>query len=211
MRFGSRCRAEASGKVTDTDVPSATGSSPDGVERDLGIWLWLAGPTPAFGSRNQLKYEVSGEPNNRYVGLDITIVGMSVTRHSEQPQPEETAACGGRSGRKAVRHDRLGAAGAVRHRRHVRASLASVRNSVFGSAREGTAFLLSGSDGRLPCIALSRELPGGQYAPRTSISSQFVTALLVPAPLARRVTVISLDGPQALPQRLFASGRSRSI
>lgn len=136
MRFGSRCRAEASGKVTDTDVRSATGSSPDGVERDLGIWLWLAGPTPAFGSRNQLKYEVSGEPNNRYVGLDITIVGMSVTRHSEQPQPEETAACGGRSGRKAVRHDRLGAAGAVRHRRHVRASLASVRNSVFGSARD---------------------------------------------------------------------------
>lgn len=49
--------------------------------------------------------------------------------------------------------------------------------------------------GRLPCVALSRGLPGGRFALETSVSSQFATALLIPAPLARTGTTITLDGP----------------
>ena len=68
--------------------------------------------------------------------------------------------------------------------------------ALFSALQEkGLRFDFPDRDGSLPCIALSRGLPGGQYTLRTSVSSQFVTTLLVPAPLARRATVISLDGP----------------
>lgn len=61
-------------------------------------------------------------------------------------------------------------------------------------AGKGVAFeFLDGAD-RLPCVALSSELPGGHHRLATSVSSQFVTALLVPAPLARAPTTIELTG-----------------
>jgi 3-phosphoshikimate 1-carboxyvinyltransferase len=69
--------------------------------------------------------------------------------------------------------------------------------TLFSALQEkGLRFEFPERDGRLPCIALSRGLPGGRYALRTSVSSQFVTALLIPAPLARRGTVITLEGPR---------------
>jgi len=67
--------------------------------------------------------------------------------------------------------------------------------ALFSALQEkGLDFDFPDQESRLPCIPLSSGLPGGHYALRTSVSSQFVTALLVPAPLARQATVITLDG-----------------
>ncbi len=59
---------------------------------------------------------------------------------------------------------------------------------------KGVTFDFFDAEDRLPCAALSRELPGGQYKLATSVSSQFATALLVPAPLATTPTTIELTG-----------------
>ena len=60
---------------------------------------------------------------------------------------------------------------------------------------KGVEFAHPDNANRLPAVALSRELPGGRYELATSVSSQFTTALLVPAPLAARPTEIELVGP----------------
>jgi 3-phosphoshikimate 1-carboxyvinyltransferase len=50
-------------------------------------------------------------------------------------------------------------------------------------------------ENRLPSVSVSSVLPGGRFRLGTAVSSQFVTALLVPAPLAVAPTVIELTGP----------------
>ena len=59
---------------------------------------------------------------------------------------------------------------------------------------KGVHFDFFDAEDRLPCAALSRELPGGLYKLGTSVSSQFATALMVPAPLATTPTTIELSG-----------------
>ncbi|MDJ0607713.1 MAG: 3-phosphoshikimate 1-carboxyvinyltransferase [Kiloniellales bacterium] len=59
---------------------------------------------------------------------------------------------------------------------------------------KGVHFEFFDGEDRLPCAALSRELPGGLYKLGTSVSSQFATALMVPAPLATTPTTIELSG-----------------
>ncbi len=60
---------------------------------------------------------------------------------------------------------------------------------------KGAACEFFDGEDRLPCVAVSQHLPGGSYQLATSVSSQFVTALLVPAPLAVARTTIALTGP----------------
>ena len=62
-------------------------------------------------------------------------------------------------------------------------------------AENGVHFDFFDADGRLPCAAAADTLPGGHYRLATTVSSQFVTALLMPAPLARGATTIELVGP----------------
>lgn len=62
-------------------------------------------------------------------------------------------------------------------------------------AEQGIRYDFYDGAGRLPCAATADSLPGGHYRLATSVSSQFVTALLMPAPLARRATTIELVGP----------------
>ncbi len=58
----------------------------------------------------------------------------------------------------------------------------------------GTNFHFFDAKNSLPCLALSRRLPGGRYRLETSVSSQFATALMVPAPLAAAPTTIEISG-----------------
>jgi 3-phosphoshikimate 1-carboxyvinyltransferase len=63
-------------------------------------------------------------------------------------------------------------------------------------AGKGVDFAFFDGADRLPAAVLSRQLPGGHYRLATSISSQFVTALMVPGPLATAPTTITLTGPR---------------
>lgn len=62
-------------------------------------------------------------------------------------------------------------------------------------AGKGVEFAFFDGADRLPAAVLSRALPGGHYRLATSVSSQFATALMVPAPLAEAPTTITLTGP----------------
>ncbi|MCU0838072.1 MAG: hypothetical protein MUE49_05030 [Rhodospirillales bacterium] len=63
-------------------------------------------------------------------------------------------------------------------------------------AGKGVEFAFLDGAERLPAAVLSRQLPGGHYRLATSVSSQFATALMVPAPLAEAPTQITLTGPR---------------
>jgi 3-phosphoshikimate 1-carboxyvinyltransferase len=63
-------------------------------------------------------------------------------------------------------------------------------------AGKGVDFAFFDGADRLPAAVLSRQLPGGHYRLATSISSQFVTALMVPGPLTTAPTTITLTGPR---------------
>jgi 3-phosphoshikimate 1-carboxyvinyltransferase len=68
--------------------------------------------------------------------------------------------------------------------------------SLFSALRaKGVCFQFFDGEDRLPCATISPHLPGGHYRLATSVSSQFVTALMIPAPLAKSTTTIALSGP----------------
>lgn len=62
-------------------------------------------------------------------------------------------------------------------------------------AEKGVRYDFFDGPDRLPCAAASTALPGGHFKIATSVSSQFATALLLPAPLARTATTLELEGP----------------
>jgi 3-phosphoshikimate 1-carboxyvinyltransferase len=61
---------------------------------------------------------------------------------------------------------------------------------------KGVAFRFLDIPDHLPCAAVSAALPGGHYRLGTDVSSQFITALLVSAPLAAAPVSIELTGPK---------------
>lgn len=60
---------------------------------------------------------------------------------------------------------------------------------------KGAEFKFFDAADHLPCVATSARLPGGRYELGTDISSQFVTALAISAPLADSAMLIDLTGP----------------
>jgi 3-phosphoshikimate 1-carboxyvinyltransferase len=59
----------------------------------------------------------------------------------------------------------------------------------------GAEFRFFDSRSPLPCAAVSPALPGGHYRLGTDMSSQFITALLIAAPIARNPSRIDVVGP----------------
>jgi 3-phosphoshikimate 1-carboxyvinyltransferase len=56
----------------------------------------------------------------------------------------------------------------------------------------GVEFRFFDAQGCLPCAVVSASLPGGNYRLGTDVSSQFITSLLISAPLARRSSFIDV-------------------